>query len=166
MRALVVAVLFVAGCGSPAVMQTTTEKLPHLVVTATGEDLGVYLGEPDCAWNDKADGEVCYGDQSIGNSPAYATKDCTGAAYFHIGGHQQSLIFKGADGHLLRMGKVTAVVVEQSTNTLQGAVSLWTTCQDTSLMPIESRTGERGLLVDTGATAVPHAHVDLSIDVR
>jgi len=52
-------------------------KVPHLIVAATGEDLGVSLGG-DCAYSEKHGGAVCYATTA---GLYYEGENCTGRAF-------------------------------------------------------------------------------------
>lgn len=157
MRCYLFAVLMVAGCGMPS--GQSAEKLPHLLVTATGEDLGVYLGE-DCAWNEALDGEVCFGPSQ---PPTYFENvDCTGAAYYQTPDleHATRLRF-GIKAELLKVNVATKMAAVQSAAQwiLDGPAPKCTAFPAPDMR-------DWGVLTDTGVLSRFVAHADLSVDFR
>lgn len=57
-------------------------KVPHLVVIASGEDLGPALGA-DCAFSAKFGGEVCFTSRSV--AIEFDRPDCAGTAFTNPG---------------------------------------------------------------------------------
>lgn len=101
MHRLLPFVLILAACnGMPPTdtppTQAAPTKVPHLVVLATGMDLGVLLGAGSCTFNEVAGGEVCF--REFGDQFLYETEDCTGPRYIPDRRRLSSRLVDARDG--------------------------------------------------------------------
>lgn len=151
MRWLVLVAL-VAGCGG--------ERVPHLVVAATGEDLGEYVSEGSylCAFSPKASWIVCYEAPSV----AFDAENCTGHAYGRAPVVNSAVI---ANGQLFGDTGADRVSVSPAScwvfnppdgtgpHCFSGSAGY---CNEPKQSPLEN----------VGMTMIDHSHAELEIVVR
>jgi hypothetical protein len=150
-----IAVVLVAGCGAPmgaggggSDAGGGVEKIPHLIVTATGEDLGPFV-EWDLAWNGslpepyRVDNVVTF---------VYESNDCSGVPMVD----QSPLYpyFIGPGFTIFRLDtNVGLKTVASGRNRFE--------CSD----PIHSNT-DKYTVIDTKIMAQPHTRSELSVALR
>lgn len=127
-------------------------KQPHLVVKATGEDLGLYLGTRSVAWSEELRSIYCIGTRA---APEFAEADCRGESRVILQADACPYA-PGVDGLMIEVGGAMGTFTSLSTMHLAG-------CQNSTGPVLRNQSSSYSA---TTHRAEYYPAGDLGVDVR